>query len=296
MTAIYISLSYIFLELFNWKKLNIYNSVSTSFLGLVLILTVAFDSINFYNLQLISIEKLFALIPLYLLLLITNIFESKFDKNYIYIKRMVLYSNMVIIANIELIYVVFGTFCILYEIYNRSVKANFAIKTNFVFIIPFLLTLPLLNKIDLISNYYEYYIISFIILVTIFEFDKMNVFRALSLMMLSCLLLNLNGNAVPSIITSLLLLFISLVQYLYEHSIIQKKQIKNRYLDRFLHKGYIFFEKKEELVLIKQDLKNNYKAQDTKDRTINHHNDVVTSFIYIVIVISVLGLYVIFRN
>lgn len=294
MILLYILLSYLLFELLNWKKLNKYNAVFSTMFGLVLILSILFEKINFLRLELIEKNEIYLLvIPS---LLVINIFEFKFNKNYIILKRMIFLSIMVVASQIEILLIAFSVLGLSLEIFMRTKKSKYLIETSLTWLIPVLIILPFLSKIEGMLFYYEYLLLCIVMLILLINISKISVFRVLSALILSGLLINTYQNSIVTGIIGAFLFCLVIVYQLYDNGLIKKRAIKYKYLDKIMNKAYLLIEKKEKKAIERSPEKSVHILTNNNFLLINYHNDLISTFVFLIATVGLIGLWVIFRN
>lgn len=294
MILLYILLSYLLFELLNWKKLNKYNAVFSTMFGLVLILSILFEKINFLRLEMIEKNEIYLLvIPS---LLVINIFEFKFNKNYIILKRMIFLSIMVVASQIEILLIAFSVLGLSLEIFMRTKKSKYLIETSLTWLIPVLIILPFLSKIEGMLFYYEYLLLCIVMLILLINISKISVFRVLSALILSGLLINTYQNSIVTGIIGAFLFCLVIVYQLYDNGLIKKRAIKYKYLDKIMNKAYLLIEKKEKKAIERSPEKSVHILTNNNFLLINYHNDLISTFVFLIATVGLIGLWVIFRN
>lgn len=296
MIIIYILLNYILFEFLNFKNLNKQKIFGISFFNLMILISILFERVNVLDFVFVSVSSLYLLIPLFLALLVNNIFEYKYNYSDIVLNRVLLISQMVVVLNFKIIFVVASIVVLFYELFCRSKQVGFAIKSNLKYLVCLILLTPVFNSLqfNISSNIIT---TGIIILLFFIDFNKMSIYRILSCLFISSFLL-LNNSHITVVLLGISLFLKELLTQLWKSHIFNKKPIKIGFIDWALQRSYVFFEQKEirSENKFKVCTKRSIEGERDNQRVSIHGNDIFLNFLIISYLFCLLGLFIIFRN
>lgn len=295
MILLYIILAFIMTEILNLKNLLRFNLFLAIVFNTFVILTICLPEMNVFVIFEKNIYLLYYIVPVSILQLINGAMAFKSIKNDIFNVRVLYFTMVIVLINEDLLTTLFLVFWILYELYKRSQAKSYIIKSKLTYVVPVLILVPFVKHSPILSSLYPYTLLALIVLLLVIEFGKMNLYRVLGVFIYSALIFNLSLNIFIPIILGSVLLVIYFLQLLTEIKVIKRYSIPSSVLDKIYTKFYVLKQFSERPYLLEKDGKQKQQKPRQLNQNTKHKNDLIFNFSLTLVVISTLGLYIVFR-
>lgn len=295
MIITYFIVNLIVLETLRVKDLLKFAFISNLIFSTLITLTLLIPEMNVFNIINTNSNTVYFLF----ILLFTNAIEGiidykneQFDFN---ITRTINLVALVFYFSEEMVTILTAVVLLIYSMLKRSQQDLKLINTKIRYTFPLLLSIPALRELGAHTEIIHYFSLVMILFITFVEPFKITSYRLMALLLIISTTFE-NVNVFYVLYTILFVSFI-ILNALFRNKFISKKNLKIKYLERFLEKIVLANEKKESYFVptsrkltIKSKKSDNYLSIKIK-----HVNDIKEVYFLTLGLMCILFMYIIFR-